>query len=60
MTPPPKRPGVGFFGQKEKLITVVHVKCDDKNYQTMNEVRRNRRFIVAMAFGSALSHKLCK
>jgi hypothetical protein len=42
----------GFDETKEKLITAVNVECDDKNYRTMNEVRRNRRSIVAMSFGS--------
>ncbi|HTM93469.1 MAG TPA: hypothetical protein VL095_13695 [Flavisolibacter sp.] len=37
---------------KEWLIIVVNVEYDDKNYRTMNEVRRNRRLIVAMQFGS--------
>jgi hypothetical protein len=42
----------GFLRSKEKLITVVNVASDDKNYRTMNEMRRNRRLIVAMQIGS--------
>ena len=32
--------------------TIVSFESDDKNYRTMNGMRRNRRLIVAMATGS--------
>lgn len=34
--------------KKEKLIAVVKVECDDKNYRTMNEMRAKRSQIVAV------------
>jgi hypothetical protein len=42
----------GFCPMKEKVIAVVNVENDDKNYRTMNEMRRNRSSIVAMQFGT--------
>ena len=47
-----KRAGVGFVERRKKLIAVVKVESDDKNYRTMKVMRRNESFIVAMAFGS--------
>lgn len=37
---------------KEKLMTIVNVECDDKNYGTMNEIRRNGGSIVVIQLGT--------
>jgi hypothetical protein len=42
--------GVGL-SMKDSGHAIVDVESNDKDYRTMNEVRRNRRFIVAMAIG---------
>jgi hypothetical protein len=42
----------GLCRIKEKLIAIVNLENDDKNPRTINVMRRNKRFIVAMAVGS--------